>query len=121
MNFKRLAKVLTSYLPTKLPTGMTEFDNFANDIIELAGNYADEDSMKFVIATNIQHMKQTQDRVSKQFFVRVLRKAAANQIASQVFINIKAKQLEAQKQAEATAKLAQGSSETKETQKPTSN
>ncbi len=101
-------KRILSYLPTKLPVGLTQFDAFAESIIELSGNYADTDSMKFAIASMIIHLPAGKAAVPKAFFVNSLRKSAANQVASQVFQDIKAKQAEVEakrKQAEETAKL----------------
>ncbi|MES2215069.1 MAG: hypothetical protein V4485_03505, partial [Pseudomonadota bacterium] len=85
-------KIILSYLPSKLPVGVTEFNSFADSIIELTGPMADNDSMKWAIANNIIHLPSTVSHKSKQYFVRVLRKAAANQIASFVFQDIKLKQ-----------------------------
>lgn len=101
-------KRILSLLPTKLPVGMTQFDKFASDIIELSGPYADEDSMKFAIASQIIHLDARRASVPKNLIVRSLRKSAANQVASQVFQDIKAKQQAAFEQ----AKLKQQSEET---------
>jgi hypothetical protein len=104
---KKLIKLLLSYLPTKLPVGLKEFYTFADDIIELSGPYADRDSMTFAIASQLIHLDHLKSAIPKQYFVRSLRKSAANQIASQVFQDIKTKQAEAlaaKQQAEETAK-----------------
>lgn len=101
-------KRLLSYLPSKLPVGLTQFNTFADSIIELSGQYADDDSMRFAIASMIIHLPAGKATVPKAFFVNGLRKSAANQVASQVFQDVKTKQAEAQaklKQAEETAKL----------------
>jgi hypothetical protein len=103
---KRLLKQLLSLLPTKLPVGMTEFNAWADSIIELSGNYADADSMKFALASMVIHLGPQRSSVAKNHFVRSLRKTAANQVAQAVFQDIKIKQQEAAKaaqQAEATA------------------
>lgn len=127
---KKLIKKALSYLPTKLPTGMTEFDTWSDSIIELAGAFASSDSMKFVLADMIQRLGSSKSSkygtmfgyVPKHHFVLGLTSAAAKQIAGQVFFDLKTKQ-QARQQAEATASdLSQGSSETtKETAKATSN
>lgn len=101
---KLLAKRLLSLFPVRLPVGMTAFHKFSDDIIELTGPIADEDSLKYVVASNILHLGAQRARVSKNYFVQTIIKTAANQVASQVFLDIKNKQQEAQKaQAEATA------------------
>lgn len=101
----KLIKQVLSHVPTKLPVGLTEFNEWADSIIELSGNYADIDSMKYAIASNLIHLPHTKSKVPKAYFVNTLRKAAANQVASQVFQDIKLRQAEeaAKKQAEATA------------------
>ena len=89
-----------------LPVGLTEFNAFAARIIAQAGAFADEDSMKFALATSIIHADASKGSLPDSFFINRLRKAAANQVASQVFQDIKAKQQAAQEaakqQAEAT-------------------
>mgnify|MGYP000420889502 CR=1 FL=1 len=83
-------KKLSSYVPEPLPVGMPQLERFCSDIIELAGNYADADSMKWAIASQIIHSSRS--RLSKNHFVQTLRKAAANQVASAMFQEIKLKQ-----------------------------
>lgn len=102
---KLLMKRILSLFPTNLPTGMTEFNAFADSIIELSGKYADEDSMRFAVASMIIHLGPQKGSAPKNFFVRSLRKSAANQVASQVFQDIKLKMTEqqAKQQAEAEA------------------
>lgn len=105
-----LIKQLLSYLPTRLPNGLTEFNNWAKDIMELTGPLADEDSIKFALASQIMHMGAQSDRVPKRYFVASLRKAAANQVASQVFQDVKLRQQE--KAQGAAAALATAALET---------
>lgn len=89
-NYLRLLKLRRdSKKPTKLPVGLKEFNQFCDDIIELSGEYADRDSMVYAIASNIIHIKHDCDEVPKEYFVRTLRKAAANQVASAIFTEIK--------------------------------
>lgn len=108
-----------SYFPTKLPVGMTEFHAWADSIIELAGPYADPDSMKYAIASALIHLPATRSAIPKNYFVGTLRKAAANQVASQVFQDIKTKQQEAAKaaQAEDTAAKEKAASTNESAQK----
>lgn len=98
-------KKILSHIPTSVPVGLTEFNNWADSIIELSGNVADADSMKYAIASQLIHLPHTASKVPKNHFVKALRKAAANQVASQVFQDIKQKQAEAmaKKQTEETA------------------
>lgn len=103
---KRLLNYLLSFLPSQLPVGLTEYHKFTDSIIDLVGPIADNDSLKWAISNQIIHLKPQQDSVAKRYFVKSLRKAAANQVASAVFQEIKNKQQEAfaaQQQAVATA------------------
>lgn len=103
---KLFIRHLLSFLPTKLPVGVPQFESFANDIIELSGPYADKDSMRFAIASMVIHADHKAASLSKNYFVVRLRKSAANQVASQIFQEIKVKQ-ESQQKAEATANKAE--------------
>lgn len=124
---KLFVKKALSYFPSRLPTGMTEFDNWSNSIIELSGQFADVDSMKFVLADMIQRLGASKTSkyttmlsyVPKNHFVQGLAAAAAKQIAAQVFFDIKTKQLE--KQQEQQQAEAGNSDSTKETSKNTTN
>lgn len=87
-------------IPKPLPVGMTEFNAFADRIIDLAGAFADRDSMIFAIATMIVHADGAKSSLPDSYFLERLRKSAANQVASQVFHDIKQRQAEALKAAE---------------------
>ena len=110
----RLVKQLLAYFPTKLPLGMTEFETFSKSVIELLPPGLDNvpaDDKKFVIASAIQRLDPTTNAKAKIYFVKLLTKAAASQVAGQVFLDIKEKQkaVEAEraaKQAEVTAQTA---------------
>ncbi len=115
---RRLLNKLLSYKKTKLPVGLTEFHAWADSIIDLTGKFADTDSMKWAIASQVQHLDHKVDSIPKDYFVRTLRKAAANQIAAQVFTDIKEKQLkeaEAKKLAADTASKEAESNANQET------
>lgn len=95
-----LVNYLTSYFPTQLAVGMTEYEAWLASVIALTGPIADEQSMAWVISNEIMRLSPGRDRVPKRVFVKALRKYAANQIAAAKVMAIK----EAQKnQAEATA------------------
>jgi len=103
---KLLLKNLASYVPTPLPTGMAAFDTWADSVIELLGpgfENVPKDDKRYVLASAIQHLGATQSSVQKRHFVRLLRKAAASQVAGQIFMDIKIKQQEAAKAAELAA------------------
>jgi hypothetical protein len=101
---------LLSYIPTPLPLGMPQYDTWVKSIEGLLPEALSKvplDDKKFVLASAIQRLGPVQSRVSKQYFVRLLIKAAATQVASQVFMDVKERQaaveLAAKQQAEATA------------------
>lgn len=94
---KRFLLLLKSYLPTPLPVGMTAFNKWAQEVITITGPIADEKSLKYAIASQIIHLDHKKSNMPMQYFVRCLRKAAANQVASQVFQDIKREQEEAAK------------------------
>ncbi len=94
---KLLLKQLLAYLPSKLPAGKTEMHKFMDEIIEISGKFADVDSMKFAISSMVLRLDSTASRVSKQYFARSLRKAAANQVVSVILNDIKEAQATAQK------------------------
>jgi len=79
---------------------MSEFNTWSDRVILQSGQFADSDSMKFALASQIMHLPPQTSSVPDQYFVRSMRKAAANQVASQVFQDIKIKQQEAQKAAQ---------------------
>lgn len=101
----RTLKQLVSYFPTVIPTGMTQFNTYLDSIVELTGPIADADSMKWVISNEIMRLSPGRDRIAKAFFVKSLRKYAANQLAASVVMELKTKQEAVLKtqQAEATA------------------
>lgn len=115
-----LVKRLLSYFPTKLPVGLPQFDKWTSEIIDLSGQFADENSMRFVLASELLHSDAKKGSVPKNYFVSRCRKLAANQTAGYILQEIKAKQeadrlaeakaLEEKQKAEDTAQLA-GTSE----------
>lgn len=92
IKMRRVFKRVLSYFPEPLPVGMAQFNAWANDIIELSGKYANETSLRFALATMIMHADAKFGSLSKNYFVIRLRKVAANQVAGQVFQDIKDKQ-----------------------------
>lgn len=85
-------KQILSRVPTKLPVGLPQFDKWVNDIVELSGQFADETSMRFVLASELMHSDGKKGSVPKHYFVSRCRKLAANQTAGFVLQEIKAAQ-----------------------------
>jgi hypothetical protein len=71
---------LLALIPTKLPTGMTEFEEWSDDVLDLY-NMPNNDSTKFALATSIMHLSATDAFKPKEYFGRILLKGAATQIA----------------------------------------
>lgn len=114
---KIILKRLLSYVPTPLPVGLTEFNEWADSIIELSTHqFADRDSLYQALANMIIHASPAKSSdtpkayMPKNFFVMGLRKGAANQVASYVFQEIRLQQaarLEAAKKASEELKQAE--------------
>lgn len=96
---------LSFYLPHKLPTGMIEFNVWADSIISAYG-LPDNDSTKFALATMILHLESTAAYKPKRYFALTTLKSMSNQIAAGVMQDLKAKQAERVKQEEEEAKKA---------------
>lgn len=110
LQLKKLLDKATSYYPTELPTGGTAYDAWLDSVVDLVGPIADKDSLIWVISNEIMRLPSGQNRVPKHYFVKTLRKFAANQIASNKVIQIKEKQ-----QAAVTADQAKAADDTQET------
>ena len=82
---------LIAHIPTKLPKGITEFDEWAKSIIKTY-EMPDNDSIRFALAVSIMHLPATAARKAKAYFGAVLHKGAASQVAGQVMQDLKAKQ-----------------------------
>lgn len=91
--------------PVLLPAGATEFERFSDEIIKRVGPIADARSLKFAISSLILHAPPDADALPYSYFVKRLRKTAANQVSHAKLMDIKAEQEaeEKQRQAEATA------------------
>lgn len=88
-----LKKWLKHYIPQPLPNGVTEFDRWSDEIISNYG-FPVNDSMKFTLATMIMHMDHADSHVPYRTFAKRIQKAMANQVAGQIFQDIKLKQAE---------------------------
>lgn len=106
-----LVKRILSYLPSKLPVGLPQMEAYLDSVVDLVGNIADPDSIRWVVCNEIMRLKSTQDTVRKSYFVNVIRKYAANQLAAHIVNELKAKQA-AQQEA---AKLQQAEAAAAET------
>lgn len=96
-------------LPSKLPQGVTEFNEWSDSIL-YAYDMPNNDSTKFALATQILHLNQTDGYKPKRYFGLCLIKGAASQVAHSMMMEFKAKQEERVK-AEEAAKLQEPAQE----------
>ena len=97
-----MIKQLLSFIPRPLPKGRQEFEKWADEIIALSG-LPNNASMKFTLAVNVLHLDSTTDKKPYRFFVKQLNKGAANQVVSVMIQELKEKQQEEFKAAQAEA------------------
>lgn len=99
---KKFAKQVRGLFPSSLPTGLTAYNEWADDIAETYFMPTqDKDSIRFSLASIVMHLGPTAAYRSKFYFALVLRAGAAKQVAGAAFYDIKTKQQEAAKAAEA--------------------
>jgi hypothetical protein len=99
---RSLRQIKGKRVKSPLPQGVEEFKAFVDDIMTTYDlpTY-DRDSLDFVIATCIINIGSQIAFKEKWYFVEAIKAAASKQVASQVFQTIKAKQLEASRNAAA--------------------
>lgn len=106
LKIKRLARQLAGLFPSAVPVGINEFEAWSQSIIDTYPIPADNDSIKFALATMVLHSGPTSAYVPKFKYFLMLRAGMAKQIAGAVFQDIKTKQQERAKLAAATAPAA---------------
>lgn len=112
---KFVALYIAAFVPTRLPIGVTEYQQWANSIIYLSG-LPDNDSIRFALASTVPHQKAEKAWVAKIKFVNLLLKAAANQVAGSIMVELKEnhqkrvaeEEAAAKQQAEATPPTSSG-------------
>jgi hypothetical protein len=111
---KSLIRTILSFLPRRLPVGMTAFDEAVKRVYALTGDICTENDVRYVMASAITHMGPNSSVKSDRYFLTLIRSAAAKQIAGAVFQDIRQKQAEAQQKAleEAAAKQAEATAQT---------
>lgn len=90
----RLTKLLiwlNSFIPERLPQGMTEFNRWVEEISELSG-LPINDKLKKVIGTLILQLPPQVASVPKRHVANLVKKAAANQVSVEVLNLIDEKQ-----------------------------
>ena len=100
---RSLIRCISSFIPTPLPTGMTEFSAWSDSILALS-KVPDNDSTRFAVAVMIMHLGSTEDWKAKRYFIKALNKSAANECANAVAMGLKKKQQDAAAALEASKK-----------------
>lgn len=98
------------FTPTKLPTGIAEFHEWAESFATIYGDQLptkNMDSIKFALASQIMHLGADDAFKAKEDFFKMLIAGASKQVAHAVFTEIKQKQQEAAKK-EQEANVPQG-------------
>lgn len=102
--------------PRPLPMGRRAFEEWSDRIISGAlVPGASPRSLKFALAEMIMHAKPTDDHIADAYFIKCLRKGAANQVAWAMITEIKAsqaKEIEDQKKFEAQIADVEGKTAT---------
>ncbi len=102
---KRFLNQFLGLFPSRLPTGMTEFNLWVDSIIATYDlPTQNRDDILFVLTTSVIRTGEAGYKVPKFHFVKLIRSVCAKQVAGAVFSEVKQRQQDAQrKQAEATA------------------
>lgn len=102
--FTQFINRLRGFFPSATPVGITEFDQWAQSIIDTYKPAADDVSVKFALCAMLMRLGPTEAYKPKRYFALALHKGAASQIANGVMYEIKTKQAELEKQAQEAAK-----------------
>lgn len=86
---KRLHAKLLGFMPRALPAGMTEFDNMVERLMSVYTlPTSDVNSIKNVLSATITTFGPTVYSKPDYFFVKLIRAAAAKQVAGEVFFTL---------------------------------
>lgn len=111
-----VAYALLSYVPRKLPAGVTAYESLATRVYTLSNDVCSLSDVRHVLSTSIIRFNPDKTWISDRKFVNLVRNAAAKQVAGFIFQSIQntrkaqeAAELAAQQTAEATAPTAAAS------------
>lgn len=103
---------LRNLLPSKIPTGLTEFKKWSQSIVDVY-EFPNNPSLHFTIATILlHHVNPSQDTVAKARIASKVRRGMANQLAVEVMRELKAEQDRLDKEAAAKQQAASTNVET---------
>ncbi len=87
----RIATLLASHVPSRLPENDVEHAAWAGSVLSIAG-YPDNDSLRCALATMILHLDASRTRASKQSFIKQIKRSIANQAAYNAMSEFKARE-----------------------------
>lgn len=106
-SIKRLLRQVAGLVPTALPMGVPAFNAWSNDIMSTYDMPTqDVESIRFALASIIQHLGQTTAYKPKVYFALTLKAGAAKQVAGSIFYEIKTNQQKRLAEATAAAKAS---------------
>lgn len=108
---KKLALRLYAFVPTRLPIGLTEFNEWASSVLSLY-DFPDNDSTRWALASMVIHLGPTDAYKPKRYFGLSIRAGAAKQVAGTVFQELKLKDQAARAKAEQDKKSAEATATT---------
>lgn len=115
--FSKISKFfryIRAYFPTRLPIGDTQFNAWAQDIIDLYG-LPQNDTARFALCAMVLHLDSTRFRKPKRYFGLAGLKSLSNQTVHMVMQDIKTAAIaaaEAEQKANAAAKQAEATATT---------
>lgn len=111
---KNILQRIRGALPSPLPQGLDEYNNWIKSFIETYKPAMNERSVRFSVATMMMRLGPTEAYKSKRFFALCLHKGAASEVSNYVMHLVKEEQAaEAKAQAEAEEQAAKEAAQEK--------
>ena len=108
MKLKKLFKKVIYAFPSPVPQGGTEFENWAQSIIDVYEPPMEKRSVRFALCAMLMRLDPTEAYKSKRFFALCLHKGAAAQVAAYKMEEIKHEQAEEEKRKREEAEASSG-------------
>jgi hypothetical protein len=108
MKLKTLFKKVLYAFPSPVPQGGTEFEKWAQSIIDVYQPPMEKRSVRFALCAMLMRLDPTEAYKSKRFFALCLHKGAAAQVAAYKMEEIKFEQAEEEKRKQAEAEENSG-------------
>ncbi len=91
LRLRAVIRLLSSYIPQRLPQTGAAFEAWLKEVIALAG-VPDSDSYRQAISTAVMQLQDLKNNQSKQYFVKVIQKRISAQLAYNVIDSIREKE-----------------------------